>query len=177
MSKSEKRDIMQSIVVLLVICVVISAALAIVNSFTAPVSAANAKLREDAARKALIPEATGFEEANITLPKGVVSAFRADCGGYVFTTEGKGFGGTIQVLCAIGEDGTIIRVQTLDVSGETATLGGKTARAEYTDQYQGKDASLDGVDAVSQATITSTAYEGCVKAAFAAYASIKEAGT
>ena len=36
----EKKDIVKSIVVLFVICLVVSAALAVVNSFTAPVSAA-----------------------------------------------------------------------------------------------------------------------------------------
>ena len=95
--------------------------------------------------------------------------------GYVFTVEGKGFGGTISVMCAIDNDGTILNCSTLDVSGETATLGGKTANPEYTDQYQGKDKSLDGVNAISGATITSTAYRGCVEKAFAAYELVKEA--
>ncbi len=179
MSVNEKRDILKSIVVLLVICIVISAALAVVNHFTAPVSSANAALREDNARRALIPQAESFAPLTQPLGEGVVSAYAAEADGalcgYVFTTEGKGFGGTISVLCAIGTDGTIISVQTLDVSGETSTLGGKTAEESYTSQYIGKDASLAGVDAISHATITSEAYEGCVQAAFAAYESIKEA--
>ena len=48
----EKKDIVKSIVVLFVICLVVSAALAVVNSFTAPVSAANATERENEARRA-----------------------------------------------------------------------------------------------------------------------------
>ena len=47
----EKKDIVKSIVVLFVICLVVSAALAVVNSFTAPVSAANATERENEARR------------------------------------------------------------------------------------------------------------------------------
>ena len=39
---SEKQGIIKAVVVLVVICIVISGALAVVNSFTAPVSAANA---------------------------------------------------------------------------------------------------------------------------------------
>ena len=96
--------------------------------------------------------------------------------GYVFTVEGKGFDGTISVMCAIGTDGKILRVNTLDVSSETKTLGGKTAKPEYTDQYAGQDETLDGVNAISGATITSTAYRGCVETAFAAFETIKEAG-
>ena len=115
------------------------------------------------------------------LPDGVVSAYEGvDAGGatlgYVFTVEGKGFDGTISVMCAISTDGAILRVSTLDVSSETKTLGGKTANPEYTDQYTGQDASLAGVNAISGATITSTAYRGCVETAFAAFETIKEAG-
>ena len=41
-------------------------------------------------------------------------------------------------------------------------------------RYIGKDAALDGVDAISGATITSTAYEKCVQDAFAAFDLVKE---
>ena len=66
-------------------------------------------------------------------------------------------------------------MSTLDVSSETKTLGGKTANLEYTDQYTGQDASLAGVNAISGATITSTAYRGCVETAFESYELVKEA--
>lgn len=181
MSQSQKKDIIKSIVVLVVICLVVSGALAVVNSFTAPVSVANAAAREDEARKALIPEAESFkQETEVKLPEAVVNAFRAEKGGqalgYVFTVEGKGFDGTISVMCAIGEDGKILCVKTLDVSSETKTLGGKTANPEYTDQYTGKDKELSGVNGISGATITSTAYRGCVDMAFEAFRCMKEAG-
>ena len=42
--------------------------------------------------------------------------------------------------------------------------------------YTGQDANLSGVNAISGATITSTAYRGCVEAAFEAFEVIKEAG-
>jgi len=180
--REQKKDIIKSIVVLVVICLVTSAALAIVNHFTAPVSAANAAAREEAARRAVLPDAGSFEKLESdALPASVVSAYRGlDASGkpigYIFSISGKGFGGTIQIMCAIGPDGKILRCQTLDVSGETKTLGGKTASPDYTDQYTGKDASLDGVDAISGATITSTAYKNCVLDAFKAYDAVKEAG-
>ena len=79
-------------------------------------------------------------------------------------------------MCAIGTDGKILRVRTLDVSSETKTLGGRTANPEYTDRYTGQDANLSGVNAISGATITSTAYRGCVEAAFEAFKVVKEAG-
>jgi len=179
--KSQKKDIAKSIIVLVVICLVTSAALAIVNHFTAPVSAANKAAREEAARKAVISEAASFEQLPTDgLPETVTSVYKGLDGsgnalGYIFTVEGKGFGGKIQVMCAIGQDGKILKCQTLDVSGETKTLGGQTANAAYTDRYTGQDASLSGVDAISGATITSTAYKTCVQDAFAAYDIVKGA--
>ena len=78
----EKKDIVKSIVVLFVICLVVSAALAVVNSFTAPVSAANATERENEARRAVIPDAAEFKAVDAALPDGVVSAYEGvDAGG------------------------------------------------------------------------------------------------
>ena len=174
------QEIRKSIVVLVVICLLTSAALAVVNHFTAPVSAANAAAREQQARLDAVPEAASFEPIELALPDGVVGAYTAlDASGtplsYLFTVEGKGFGGTIQVLCVIGSDGLIRTCRTMDVSSETTTLGGQTASESYTGQYAGQDASLSGVSAISGATITSTAYRGCVETAFEAFELVKEA--
>ena len=174
------QEIRKSIVVLVVICLLTSAALAVVNHFTAPVSAANAAAREQQARLDAVPEAASFEPIELALPDGVVGAYTAlDSSGtplsYLFTVEGKGFGGTIQVLCVIGSDGLIRTCRTMDVSSETTTLGGQTASESYTGQYAGQDTSLSGVSAISGATITSTAYRGCVETAFEAFELVKEA--
>ena len=177
-----KKDVFKSILVLTLICLVVSGALAAVNAFTAPVSAANAAAREDAAKRSMIPDAAEFIPiTDVSLPESIVNASCArtadgGCAGYVFTVKGKGFGGTITVMCAIAENGTILRCETPDVSSETTTLGGKTADPAYTAQYVGKDERLEGVDGISGATITSNAYRQCVKDAFAAFRAIREAG-
>ena len=128
----KNKEIVKSIVVLVVICLLTSAALAVVNHFTAPVSAANAEARAQQARLDAVPDAADFAPIEAALPDGVVSAYAAlDAAGtptsYLFTVEGKGFGGTIQVLCVIGMDGRIRTCRTMDVSSETTTLGGQTA--------------------------------------------------
>ena len=171
------KEIRKSIVVLVVICLLTSAALAVVNHFTAPVSKANAEARAEQARLDAVPDAASFQLVETTLPEEVVSAYLAldEAGSYLFTVEGKGFGGTIQVMCVIGTDGLIRACRTMDVSSETTTLGGQTANESYTGQYTGQDASLSGVNAISGATITSTAYRGCVETAFEAYELVKEA--
>ena len=172
--QKEKKDILKSVVVLVVICLLTSAALAVVNHFTAPVSKRNAEAREQAAMQEAVPEAASFAPLEAALPDGVVSAYTAlDSAGnvtsYLFTVEGTGFGGTIQVLCVIGSDGLIRCCKTMDVSSETTTLGGQTANASYTGQYAGQDETLSGVSAISHATITSNAYRGCVETAFRAF--------
>lgn len=174
------KVLIKSIVVLTVICLVISGALAVVNSFTEPVITAAAAERENASRQMVLPAASNFEQLALdNLPDAVTGAYKGldasdETVGYVFTAGGKGFDGTILVMTAIGTDGKIVQVATIDVTSETATLGGQTAKESYTGQYTGKDAALDGVDAISGATITSEAYEACVQAAFAAYDAVKE---
>ena len=128
------KVLIKSIVVLVAICLVISAALAVVNSFTAPVIEAAAIQRETESRQQLLPDAVSFEElAKDSLPASIQSAF-AGIGadgqpmGYVFTAGNQGFNGTIVVMAAIGTDGKIVRVNTMDVTSETATLGGLTAK-------------------------------------------------
>lgn len=179
---NQKNDIVKSIVVLTVICLVVSGLLAVVNHFTAPVSAANAEQRAITARQEIIPNAVSFDEVDV--PENASSVREVYRGvdasgnvlGYIFTACQNGFGGTITVMCGISAEGTIIACKTMDVSSETSTLGGKTADPSYTTQYTGQDSSLSAVQAISGATITSTAYRKCVESAFTAFNMIKGAG-
>lgn len=178
---NQKKDIIKSIVVLTLICLAVSAALAVVNHYTAPVSAANAIAREDAIRRSLLPDAAGFEPLeDAPLPENITGAYvgtDADGAaiGYIFTVNGRGFGGTISIMCAIDTQGAMLKCGVLDVSGETKTLGGKVANDSYTDQYRGTDADLTGVETISGATVTSKAFESCVREAFEAYSVAKGA--
>lgn len=71
------KEIRKSIVVLVVICLLTSAALAVVNHFTAPVSKANAEARAEQARLDAVPDAASFAPVEATLPEEVVSAYTA----------------------------------------------------------------------------------------------------
>lgn len=176
-----KAAMFKSIAVLTVICIVISGALALVNSFTAPVIEEARAARETASRLKLLPDAIGFRVLNMEgMPESITSAYsgqdaHGNVKGYVFTAEHKGFDGTISVMVAFDLDGRIANVATMDVTSETKTLGGLTAKPEYTGQYAGKGADLQGVDGVSGATITSKAYEACVLDCFTALDIAKEA--
>lgn len=176
-----KAAMVKSISVLVIICIVISGILAVVNSFTAPVIEEARIARENASRLQLLPGVTGFRRISLEgMPASITSAYSgqdaySNIEGYVFSAGHKGFDGTISVMVSFGLDGRILNVATMDVTSETKTLGGLTASPSYTSQYIGKDASLEGVDGISGATITSTAYEACVLDCFTAFELVKEA--
>lgn len=177
-----KAAMFKSIAVLTIICIVISGALALVNSFTAPVIENARAARETSSRLVLLPEAIGFRMVSMeNMPESITSAYsgqdaHGNIKGYVFTAGRKGFDGTISVMVAFDLEGRITKVATMDVTSETKTLGGLTAKPEYTDQYSGKGPDLEGVDGITGATITSNAYEACVRDCFTALdIAVKEA--
>ena len=150
------------------ICIVISAALVLTYNTTEPIIEAAKAAEADAARIEVLADADKFDKVETTV-EGVVDAYKAANGaGYVITAEAKGYGGPMQVMVGIKSDGTIDSVKLMSNS-ETAGLGTKTGEPAYTDQYKGKDSSLDGVEAVSGATISSTAFKTNVQNAFKAY--------
>ncbi|MDR3277238.1 MAG: FMN-binding protein [Oscillospiraceae bacterium] len=174
-----KKDFAAPIIVLAAICLVISLALAVTNSFTEPVIAVNAAERAETARRALIPEAEDFAPIDASgLPGSVTDAYGTTNGvGYVFSVSATGYGGSgsLQILVGLDNDGKIIAVKTL-ANGETKGIGARVSEPGFEGQFPGKDGSLEGVNAITGATISSTAYLGAVRDAFAAYTLVKEAG-
>ena len=169
-----KKEFVMPILVLTLICLFISAALAITNHFTGPVIAKAAAGRAEAARSEVVPEADSFELLQADgLPATVKEVYKASNGaGYVFVLTVSGYGGDIGLICGIAPDGTIIATKTLQQS-ETKGMGSKIMEAPFAGQFPGKDASLDGVDMISGATISSKAYINAIKDAFAAFDIIK----
>ena len=165
-----KKDFIIPILVLVLICLVISAALAFTNSATAPVIEAAAANRAEAARNDVIPDADGFEQLDFDgLPKTVTEVYKATNDiGYIFMLTAKGYGGQMKLICGIDTDGNIIACKTLEQS-ETKGLGTRVTEEPFESRFAGADASLDGVSAITGATISSTAYIGAVKDAFTAF--------
>ena len=89
-----KNDFVLPIVVLTVICIVVSLALAFTEQATAPIIAAAEKAAAEAAEREVLPSADSFELVQATgLPVGVTEVYRATNGaGFVFMVEGKGYG-------------------------------------------------------------------------------------
>ena len=165
-----KNDYVKPILVLTLICLVITAALAFTNQKTAPIIVETERAKAEAAQKEVLPEADSFTLLELTgLPSTVTEVYKADNGaGFVFMLLTKGYGGDISLICGIDKEGLITASKILSHS-ETQGLGSKTTQPEFKDQFVGKDSSLSGVETISGATITSKAYIGAINDAFAAY--------
>lgn len=156
------------IIVLVGICLVISAALAATYSVANPIIVANTKAAADTARQELLPEADGFSEYTGDLwtsedGKVVVQdVYVADNGtGMVITVQTTSFGGKLVEMIGIGADGAITGVQ-ISTHGDTPGVGTKAMTETHLAQYKGlseltqTDAKKDpAVDHVSGASVSS----------------------
>lgn len=175
-------------VVLMLISGLASAALALVDSFTAPrIEAA----REAALRQSLVevlPGARNFQEDKQSLARAreadkgfasVTALYRAADGdgnpaGIVVTVSSAGYGGPIAAMIGIGADGEVRAVRILSQS-ETPGLGTKVAGEGFLRAFSGAKAGetlavdKDGgrIAAVAGATISSRAVTKAVNTALA----------
>ncbi len=177
-ASSVKTDFIAPILVLTVICIVISAALAFTNDLTAPIIEETTRRLNEQARIEVLPDADSFELVQADgLPETITEVYRAVNGaGYVFMITCDGYGGkdTMNLICGMDADGVIVSCKTLSHS-ETAGLGSKTTQDEFRSQFTGKDASLSGVETISGATRSSEYYINAIRDCFSAYEIVKEA--
>ena len=162
--------------ILTIITLVAALMLALTNNVTVGPIASAAENAANAARRVVLPTADNFE----ALPNdGTVDAlYRGDAAGqpvgYAVTVTVTGFGGPIEVTVGMDMQGAITG---MNVGGskfaETAGLGTKAKEPGFTDQFKGKKTPLTlkkDVDAISGATITSTAVTKAVNLAGVAVA-------
>lgn len=169
------NDLLKPVVVLTVICIVVSAALAAVNGITAPIIAEAEAKAADANRFELLPEADGFEEIEVAVD-GVTSMHKATNGaGYVIAAQGNGYGGTgsVKIMLAYDNEGNITNVKVTDCSGETPGIGDKIVKETwFTEQFIGLNGEAkkgENVDAISGTTISSGAFISAANSAWKAY--------
>ena len=174
-TSSAKTDFVQPIFILTVICLVCAALLAYINSVTKPIIAQTEAEIAEAARNEVLPGAGGFEKLELELPSGsvVTEVYKAANGsGYVFMISGNGYGGkgTMKLIASLDPEGNIIATKTL-AHAETAGMGSKTADEPWRSQFVGVNAgTLDTVDTISGATISSNHYLNSMRAVFEAFA-------
>ena len=171
-----KNDFVMPILVLTLICLVISGALAFTNSVTAPIIEEAAAVREREARSEMIPEADGFDELTGIegLPLSIMEVYKTTNNvGYIFMVTTSGYGGDVKIICGIDSDGRLIRSKVLE-HAETKGLGSRIEEAWFAEQFDGKDSEFRDVDAISGATISTNAYISAIRDAFTAFGLIEK---
>lgn len=151
-------------IVLGLIALVAGCALGLTNEVTAPVIKVQALAAADEARRAVLPAAANFEE--LPVDNGDVDyCYKGIAGGetvgYAAQITVKGYGGEIEVVVGVDNDGVITGINVGGANfSETAGLGAKTKEPAFTEQFKGLSAPLTlkgNVDSVSGASVSSGA--------------------
>ena len=170
-TESTFMHIVRLTVTLLAICAVVAAVLAGVNMITKDAIAANQEKKTQDALVAVLPDAKGLEEVELTGDTGIVSAVYTDGENYAVTVTPGGFDGEVTMMVGI-HDGAVTGISVIshtETPGLGAVAAAQNAKGEaFRSQFVGKTGTLilgDHVDAMSGATITSTAVVTGVNAA------------
>ena len=154
------REYVYPVVILVVICVVTTALLAITNFISAPIIVKNQEAAATAARKELLTDADSFTAMDTELQVSedqsakVTEVYQADNGaGYVITVVTKSFGGDLTMMVGLTSDGLITGVKVTD-SADTPGVGSKDAQPEYLAQYDGLT-ELTAQDVKKETSVTS----------------------
>lgn len=174
----KKNDALKSVIVLVVICAVIAAAMAAVNMFTKdPIAEAQAN-KEAEALNEVISENDGFDKIEDidTLPETVVAVYRDKDGeGIAMILSAKGYDSSNPIRIAVGfdNDGVIEKCYVISCTGETSGIGSKVKNDSFLIQFDGKT-DMSEVDTISGATISSSAFVNAVNDACRVFARVAE---
>ncbi|WP_304509638.1 RnfABCDGE type electron transport complex subunit G [Anaerotignum sp.] len=157
------NEVIKPAVVLLIIAGVAAAALGAVQSITAEPIKMQEEQTRAASMKAVMPDASSFEQIeNVELSGSVTAVYKADNGGFVITAAPGGFSGAVDTMVGIDADGIITGLRVTKHS-ETPGLGAKSTDPSFYEQFAGMSGDLavtkDGGEVVpiTSATITSRA--------------------
>ncbi len=181
------REIVNVTIRLVAIMVIAGLALGGAYTITKDPIAQQKAAAAEAARKAVLPEATAFEEITVENGGNVTECYRGlasdgSTAGYSVSVNAKGFGGTIGLTVGL-KDGAITAVR-MGSHSETPGLGAKAAEPKFLDQFPGKSGELlvnkkgatneQEISAITAATITSQAVTNAVNEVLEFSAYLKE---
>ena len=179
--KLSAKAILIPTVSLFLICLFVTALLALTNNVTADKITENEENNKQASMRTVLPDAAEFEEIEAE----VLYLGKDKDGnpvGYAISTATQGYGGQVKVMTGIGTDGKIVGVDVFYNDDETPGLGKNTSNEAFRDQYKGLSVDKDivvskdntagnaqEVDAVTSATISSRAVTKAVNEACEKY--------
>ncbi len=171
------NDKIKSIIVLTVICLVVTALLAVTNSITKPIIDSAREQKVQASLKTVLPDAGAFEEIE-QLPEGapatVKSVYRAEDGSYavVLAARSAYSSGDMGITLGVGPDKEIKGIA-LTSYQESKDFGKDT----YPQNYLGRNASdYSEVDSFAGVTYSSKALKAAIGDAFAVIDALEGGG-
>lgn len=186
MKKMNLKEVLIPTISLFIICAVATVLLAFTNSVTDPMIKKLAVENAAKTRQLVLTDAASFSEEKTVQLDGEEYVYYEgynssnELAGYILTTQSKGYGGAVEIMTGITADGKVAGVETLTLN-ETAGLGMKAKEAPFRDQYKGKQGKIsvvksnpgdDEIQALTGATITSTAVTNAVNTALELYNNI-----
>ena len=177
--KSIINSVPGTTLILFLICVIVTAALAGTNFITKDrIAQLNIQAEKDAMAE-VIP-ASLYEKGSIKVNGESKDYFVAKNGeeilGYIVTTVAQGYGGEVRVMTGVDSNGNIINVRILAADDETPGLGAKVKNKDFYNQYIGKSTGVglvknspaeNDVVAITGATFSSSAVNTAVNEAVA----------
>jgi len=170
MKSNTYKEYIAPVVVLVCICLVITAALAVTYGVTNPIITKNTKATADKTRTELLKDADSFTQykgALVVEEKDSVyvqDVYTANNGaGMVATVVTKSFGGALTMMVGLDNTGAVTGVKIMD-HADTPGLGTKNMTTSYLAQYKGltklnsKSVKDDGqINYISGASVTGSA--------------------
>lgn len=181
--KGNVKEILKPTLILVIICFVVTACLAVTNAATKSAIAAQVEKDAETSRQVALPLADSFVKSSDAKEcyEGKKSGKSV---GWVFTTKAASYGGDITVMTGIGKDGKISGV-VLVSTNDTPGLGLNAQKDPFRDQYKqavppngfsvvkGGGAKSGEINALTGATITSKAVTAAVNEAVSEYGKVK----
>lgn len=174
---SSNREIIFPTAVMVCISLVVTLALSCTNMLTYKKIDAIQKQNEKKAMSRVI-KADCYESREIIVDGNTISYYEAitaeETVGYIFSLQGKGYGGALSVMTGVNADGTVAAVEILDASNETPGLGQNVTKSYFYSQYGELKSGIsivkdnakkenNEIEAVTGATISSKAVTAVVE--------------
>lgn len=141
---------------LALIAAIAGGALALANSLTAPIVAANALAAEKENLKLLFPNAqdADFEEVSVKDSEDIEKIFLVNGQGTVFKLKVSGYKEGTSFMVALDDEANIMDFVVIS-NGDTQGIGSKVADQSFRDSLINKDSVNDTMDVISGATVSS----------------------
>ena len=159
---------------LMLLCMVAAVLLSVVNGLTKDKIEITTRRKIDASRREALGD-YAFEDMGVTPEDCITGVYRALDGdrtaGYVYEMESKGYGGVVYLCVGIDASGQVAAVR---VSGHSETKGLGTPEGEaFLSAFAGlsaREGAAQEVEAITGATVSSTAVRRAVDQALTHYA-------